>query len=124
MTTHDLNDIEELCQRIIIIDAGKKIYDTTLDMLKKEYGSSCNICFEWKEKADAPQIYKLQNMGDDLEFIEREKGARVQFRKKDYTVAEVISKVMEIIDVKDVQIKETELTDIVKKIYQHGMGEE
>lgn len=124
LTTHDLNDIEELCQRIIIIDAGKKIYDTTLDMLKKEYGSSCSICFEWKEKVDASQVYKLRNMGDKLEFTEQEKGVRVQFCKKDYTVAEVISKVMEIIDVKDVQIKETELTDIVKKIYQHGVGVE
>ena len=63
-------------------------------------------------------------MGDKLEFTEQEKGVRVQFCKKDYTVAEVISKVMEIIDVKDVQIKETELTDIVKKIYQHGVGVE
>lgn len=124
LTTHDLNDIEELCQRIIIIDAGKKIYDTTLELLKKEYGSSCCVCFEWKEKADAAQLSKLQDMGAALEFTQQDKGAKVQFDKKDYTVADVISKVMEIIEVKDVQIKETELTDIVKKIYQRGVRTE
>lgn len=124
LTTHDLNDIEELCRRIIIIDAGKKIYDTTLDQLKKEYGYSCSVYFEWREKAEAPQEYKLQNMGDGLEYTGQEKGACVRFSKKEHTVAEVISKVMGIIEVKDVQIKETELTDIVKKIYQRGVGTE
>ena len=34
LTTHDLVDIEELCNRIIIIDAGKKIYDGNLLDLK------------------------------------------------------------------------------------------
>lgn len=122
LTTHDLNDIEELCQRIIIIDSGKKIYDSTLDQLRKDYGYSCSIYFEWKEKPDMAQIERLQNIGDNLEFDEQEKGARVRFSKKNCTVAEVISRVMGIIEVKDVQIKETELTDIVKKIYQSGVG--
>lgn len=34
LTTHDLSDIEELCQRIIIIDEGKKIYDGSLEEIK------------------------------------------------------------------------------------------
>lgn len=120
LTTHDLNDIEELCQRIIIIDAGKKIYDSTLNRLKKDYGYSCSIDFEWKERPDASQTDKLESMGGKLELTRKEKGAQVRFSKKDFTVAEVIAKVMEIIEVKDVQIKETELTDIVKRIYQSG----
>ena len=120
LTTHDLNDIEELCQRIIIIDAGKKIYDSTLSRLKKDYGYSCSIEFEWKERPDASQTDKLESMDGKLELIRKEKGAQVRFSKKDFTVAEVMAKVMGIIEVKDVQIKETELTDIVKKIYQSG----
>ena len=39
LTTHDIGDIEELCSRIIIIDQGKKIYDGTLDKLKRTYGT-------------------------------------------------------------------------------------
>lgn len=120
LTTHDLNDIEELCQRIIIIDAGKKIYDSTLSRLKKDYGYSCSIDFEWKERPDASQTDKLESMDGKLELIRKEKGAQVRFSKKDFTVAEVIAKVMGIVEVKDVQIKETELTDIVKRIYQSG----
>ncbi|MGP1411995.1 MAG: ABC transporter ATP-binding protein [Peptoanaerobacter stomatis] len=37
LTTHDLNDIEEICNKIIMIDKGKKIFDGNLDELKNAY---------------------------------------------------------------------------------------
>ncbi len=121
LTTHDLSDIEELCQRIIIIDAGKKIYDSTLNQLKKDYGYRCSISFEWKEHLNETQVEMLQNMDERVEFTEQNKGGQVYFSKNDITVAEVISKVMHIMEVKDIKIKETELTDIVKSIYQNSV---
>ena len=124
LTTHDLNDIEELCRRIIIIDAGKKIYDSTLSQLKKDYGFRCSISFEWKEMPDETQSRMLQEMGGNIVFQELDKGAKVSFSKKEVSVAQVIGKVMGIVEVKDIQIKETELTDIVKDIYQNSAGME
>lgn len=123
LTTHDLNDIEELCERIIIIDAGKKIYDSTLNQLKEDYGNHCSISFEWKETPGAACIEMLRNMGESLVFAEQEKGTVVSFDKNDISVANVIAKVMGTIEVKDIQIKETELTDIVKEIYRSGQGD-
>lgn len=122
LTTHDLNDIEELCQRIIIIDTGKKIYDATLEQLMRDYGDSCSIAFEWKQRPDAHQTEMLGQLAGQFSLQKEENGIQVRFSKKEYTVAEVIAKVMGIAEVKDVQIKETELTDIVKKIYQGSEG--
>lgn len=122
LTTHDLNDIEELCRRIIIIDAGKKIYDSTLNQLKKDYGYRCSIFLEWKEQLDEAQVKMLRNMDARVEVSEQGKGVRADFSKKNVSAAEVIAKVMGIAEVKDVQIKETELTDIVKSIYQNSAG--
>lgn len=120
LTTHDLNDIEQLCRRIIIIDAGKKIYDSTLEQLKKDHGYRCSILFEWKELPDQTQLELLRNLHEKAVFEELEKGGKVTFSKHELTVAEVIAAVMGILEVKDIQIKETELTDIVKNIYQKG----
>ena len=72
LTTHDLNDIEELCQRIIIIDAGKKIYDATLDQLKCDYGDSCSVLFEWKQNLDSNQEDMLQTLGGQLVLHKQE----------------------------------------------------
>lgn len=124
LTTHDLNDIEELCRRIIIIDAGKKIYDSTLDQLKRDYGYRCSISFEWKEQLNETQTEMLRNMDERIVLTEQGKGIRVNFSKNDITVAEVIARVMGITEVKDIQIKETELTDIVKSIYRNSAGME
>lgn len=119
LTTHDLNDIEQLCRRIIIIDAGKKIYDSTLDQLKKDHGYRCSILFEWKELPDETQMERLKNLHEKAVFTEQEKGGKVTFSKNELSVAQVIADVMGILEVKDIQIKETELTDIVKNIYQN-----
>ena len=40
LTTHDLNDVEQVCERLIIIDSGKIIYDGGIEALKKRYGKT------------------------------------------------------------------------------------
>lgn len=48
LTTHDIGDIEELCDRIIIIDSGKKIYDGSLEDLLNTYGTHRKVILEVK----------------------------------------------------------------------------
>ena len=120
LTTHDLVDIEELCNRIIIIDAGKKIYDGNLLDLKRSYGGSCSIHFEMKEVPNQDKVQAIHVLSEKLECEINKKKLSVSFNKDDFTVAEVIGKIMANMEVTDVQIKETELTDIVKRIYQNG----
>lgn len=38
-TTHDMQDIEKVCDRLIIIDEGKKIYDGTVEEIKNKYAN-------------------------------------------------------------------------------------
>ena len=42
-TTHDMQDIEKICERLIIIDSGKKIYDGSIQDIKNRYTSIKNI---------------------------------------------------------------------------------
>ena len=43
LTTHDMKDIEELCNRIIIIDKGKILYDGSLANIKYRFGNTKTI---------------------------------------------------------------------------------
>lgn len=121
LTTHDLSDIEELCQRIIIIDAGKKIYDGTLTDLKNDYGRNCSISFELKELPDQAKLSNLQQTYEKFAIELQDKSLIVNFDKNDFTVADIIGAMMAHVNVTDVKIQETELTDIVKGIYRNGM---
>ena len=42
-TTHDMQDIEKVCDRLIIIDSGKKVYDGSIDEIKTKYAYSKTV---------------------------------------------------------------------------------
>ena len=46
LTTHDLSDIEQLCDRIFMIDKGQEIFDGTVSQLKETFGKMKTLSFE------------------------------------------------------------------------------
>lgn len=128
LTTHDIGDIEELCSRILVIDEGKLIYDGTLTHLKDTYGSHRKISMELKNPAAANQLqlWKVLGVaeGDCVsEYDEKRKLLQVSFHKNRLSVPQILNAVMQVTDVTDVQIQETELAQIVKQIYTHGLAD-
>lgn len=124
LTTHDIEDIEELCSRIIIIDEGKKIYDGSLKELKDSYGTKRAVSLEVRQWNPVERINWVSEIGKEPETVEIDKEQNrvcVRFDKNDIQVSDVISTVMKVTDVKDVQIQETQLSEIVKAIYRHGL---
>lgn len=126
LTTHDIGDIEELCSRIIIIDDGKIIYDGTLSNLKERYGTRRKVLMEVKD-IDAAlnmQLNEWMNVSKDSYTIEADNEPNViaiSFDNNLIHVSDVISQVMSHMEVRDIKIQETELAQIVKEIYNHGL---
>lgn len=125
LTTHDMDDIEELCDRIIVIDAGKKIYDGTLDTLKNIYGEKKRISIEVKDLnklKDIEFFKKMEQAGYcQLRVDENISLFTVIFNKKKVQIANIINETMKVTEIKDISIKEVELSDIVKQIYEHKL---
>lgn len=137
LTTHDIGDIEELCSRIIIIDEGKKIYDGTLEHLKDTYGSKRKVVLEVKNVEAVQKLNLAETLGIQIdatnitgEVVENAAyTADLDADKKIYTVTfdkhklqapQILSAVMEVTEVTDIKLQETELAEIVKEIYNHG----
>ena len=129
LTTHDIEDIEELCNRIIIIDDGKKIYDGSLENLKEKYGVTRKVTMEVKNLKEAMKVNlsSLLNVSKDAYQVTEDKKSNsieVSFDKHCLSISDVIAQYMKQTEVKDIQIQETELSEIVKEIYRHGMERE
>ena len=125
LTTHDLNDIEELCNRIIIIDKGKKMYDGSIEDIKNSFGymSQVEIKVKSNDKIKSFNINEALNFSEDDLFLKEGEGSIiVTFNKNKISVSNIIHVVMEKCFVLDVSIKETSIEEIVKKIYRNEVS--
>ena len=134
LTTHDIGDIEELCSRIIIIDEGKKIYDGTLENLKDTYGKRRKVTMEVRKPEAIRELKLFQKITgmNGVQITENDYDSVLDMESKTYTVSfdkhkmqvpQILSAVMELTEVTDIKLQETELAEIVKEIYNHGSAE-
>ena len=120
LTTHDLNDIEELCSRIIIIDKGKKIYDGEIQGIKDKYGYLTTVEAQIKGDISINDLkFKEIVKDDDFNLDIKENKLAITFNKNKISSAEIISEVMKEVKVIDFIVKETSIEDIVKKMYRN-----
>lgn len=124
LTTHDLGDIEEICNRIMIIDKGSIIYDGTIDDIKNKYGKKRHVSMDLKDIDIVNQLelnkkYCLSKEVFDF-FIEG-KTVTYLFDKNKLNVSTLISDVMSNTEINDVRIKETSIGEIVRQIYTNGI---
>ena len=63
-TTHDMQDIEKVCERLIIIDSGKKIYDGSVSEIKNKFAGTkkVEILLENGEKVTSIQEPEIDDV--------------------------------------------------------------
>lgn len=112
LTTHDLGDIEELCQRVIIIDAGKLIYDGSISRIKARFGKFREVSFE---VLNPPGSLDLPA---GVERLTREPNRlTLRFDKSVISAGQVVSSVMSQVDAKDFSLAEPNLASVILHIY-------
>lgn len=125
LTTHDIEDIEELCSRILIIDNGKLIYDGSLTDLKERYGTTRKVTMEVPNPVQAEKLPLWEYLSVSEDDYETQIDATsstitISFDKNKLQVSDVIGQMMQHTQVKDIKVQETELAEIVKAIYKHS----
>jgi ABC-2 type transport system ATP-binding protein len=119
LTTHDLGDIEELCQRVIIIDDGRIIYDGPIDTIKKRFGKYREITFDTVENVQG------LNLPEGAELLDTpDHKVQIRFDRTRSSASKVASMVMNQIEVSDFSLSEPDLGDIVKQIYNGALERE
>ena len=123
LTTHDLDDIQELCNRILIIDKGKIIYDGSLQEIKEKYGTTKRIEFEVKDELDETKINLAEVFNiapEELEITREDKKLTIVFPKHKISVAQMTQEILRRFDVQDISISDANIERIVAKIYDEG----
>ncbi|MFF0175494.1 ABC transporter ATP-binding protein [Micromonospora profundi] len=120
LTTHDLADIEEVCDRIVIVDGGRIIHDNSLTAIKNELARDRTMhlllatdCPDLDMSAALPGTWS--DVGEDHRRVS------VRFDRFDYSAGDVLSAVGRHATVTDVHIDEPSIEDIVRRLYAGEM---
>ncbi|MBQ1474737.1 MAG: sugar ABC transporter ATP-binding protein, partial [Ruminococcus sp.] len=125
LTTHDLADIEFLCERIVMIDKGKKVFDGGIAELKHNFGDVRTLEFELVNAPDFKLLdYHRRFMLTQDELTSERDGtkATVRFDTAKVSVEDIISYTLSTVHVKDLNIKDVEIEEIIKRLYRREVS--
>ena len=116
VTSHDLSDIDKLCEKILIIDRGRMIYEGGKDELIKAYCKEmCTIIMELENPSESLNDIRLAS----CELEQSGNQLKISFSRQNKNPTSVIADVMNLgCTIKDFTVMETSLEDAIKIIYK------
>ena len=113
LTSHDLNDIEKVCDRIIIIDNGQIIKDEKIEELKQEYLSEKFVEIIYDQN--------IENVEFDYSIISKEENKviiKVDISK--IKMADILKEFMKYGNIIDISALPMPLEEVIYDIYTQG----
>ena len=91
LTSHDLDDIEKVCSRIIVIDQGKKIFDGDVSLLKRTY--AYNRCIVVKTVQNLPKENKICSELPNITIEKKDSSVyEISFNQDEYSAYDIIDR--------------------------------
>ncbi|WP_409304410.1 ATP-binding cassette domain-containing protein [Peribacillus sp. SCS-155] len=123
LTTHDLADIEAVCDRVIMLDEGRIIYDGGLQNLKNNWAEEKEIHFQFMEEVRMDELDSLNlPFKTTWELDDKNQTYITHVSEESDHITQLISAVVSRYKIKDVKIHETSIEEIVRNIYEQGMS--
>ncbi len=111
LTTHDLDDVEQLCSRLVVIDHGRLVLDSTIDEVKRKYAPHRTLVVDLTESA-AP----LDIPGVEVTKVD---GPRqwLRFHRDEHTAAAVIARIAATTSLVDITVLEPDIEEVIRHVY-------
>jgi ABC-2 type transport system ATP-binding protein len=111
LTTHDLQDIEQICPRLIMVDEGRLLYDGELKRLRATLGGKRRLRLEF---ADDPGEVRLEKARLTLD-----EGAlkHYEITEEGVSLLDVLAGLPPSLAVKDVAVEEPSIEEVIRTFY-------
>ena len=114
LTTHDLDDIERLCQRVMIIDHGKLLFDGGLTDVIERLGEERTLVVDL-----AAPTAPLQIDGTRVLSVDGTR-QRLGFKRSLTSAASVIAAVAAAAEIVELTIEEPDIESAIRTLYERG----
>lgn len=111
LTTHDMKDIEEICERIILINRGEILLDMGINDVKNKLNNANKLIVVFEKEPNPDKI-------NFAKIISKE-GTRwtLKFPSESISANEIVTKMTRISKIRDIYMKEPDFEDIVHDLY-------
>ncbi|WP_210611143.1 ABC transporter ATP-binding protein [Priestia flexa] len=122
LTTHDLADIEALCERVVMLDEGNIIYDGSLQKLRSNWGDMKQVIFEFTKEPLQEQL-QLITQGLPVTWVrgDRLNSWVANLENKGDSMSQLIAKVAAKYEIADLSIHEISTEEVIRNIYEEGV---
>ena len=119
LTTHDLGDIEALCDRVVVLDAGRIVYDASFDRMMADHGYVRTMTVSYERaptvRAGAVEAAGWELVGQDANRI------TLRYDGRRTTVPQVLAVVGEFGPVADLEVAVPRVEDVLRALYLGGV---
>lgn len=118
LTTHDMADVERLCERIVVVSHGRTAYDGTLAGLRSSLASPRELVL------DLVEPHPCLDLPDGVEQVSIEADGlrhRLRFSGTEHSAAAVLAHVSRRVEVADLTLTEPAIEDLVRQIFARRM---
>lgn len=116
LTTHDLSDIEQLCDRIFMIDKGQEIFDGTVIQLKETFGKMKTLSFELTPGQS--HLFSHYEGFSDISIDRQGNTLNIEFDSSRYQSADIIKQTLSDFEIRDLKMVDTDIEDIIRRFYR------
>ncbi len=114
LTTHDMGDVERLCERVLVVDRGHLVFDGTLQGLSRTVGAERVMVVDLADAgADLDDVPGTRHLGSEAQGLRQ----RLAFDPEVTTAAQVLAAVSARAELLDLAIEEPDIEDVVRRVY-------
>jgi ABC-2 type transport system ATP-binding protein len=115
LTTHDLSDIEQLCQRVMIIDHGRLLYDGWLEELRRRFGGKHELHVEFSQPYEDVEIE-----GAEMSHFQGQR-AIFRFDRNEVSASSLIGRLSKKYRIRDLTVREPDIESTIRRIYEEKL---
>ncbi|MBA8792429.1 ABC-2 type transport system ATP-binding protein [Friedmanniella endophytica] len=113
LTTHDMSDIERLCDRVLVVDHGRIAYDGSLEGLGERVAMERVLVVDLAEPRPPLELSSARHERSELDGARQ----RFAFAPDRTTAAQVLAEIAGQAEIRDLRITEPAIEDIVRTLY-------
>jgi ABC-2 type transport system ATP-binding protein len=125
ITTHDLKDITETCDRLLLLDKGKLLFDGSIKAFEQKYANDRRIVAEVHKLLDAEGMNRLKQELTALggRVVEAEGHRMIVEHKEESAAPALIQLLLQRLPVVDLNLEKTDIETIVTRLYRPAESE-